>query len=130
MQYIGLTRWDKPARTLPCPALQGGWFALPDPRERAVPTPLRTAPMDSAPHPLAGLAYDGIAAIGALVRQGRRDALTRAALTQGRFPGRNGVSSACARTAPTSAALAVAQIRDRQVEVIDPAPQGFGGAGF
>ena len=39
-----------------------------------------------------GLAYDGIAAIGALVKQGKSDALTSAALTQGAgFQGTGGV---------------------------------------
>ena len=83
-----------------------------------------------APHPLAGLAYDGIAAIGALVASGNRNALTRAALTTGAgFQGTNGVF----RLRPDGTnqrALAVARIQNNQVVVVDPAPTGFGGAGF
>jgi ABC-type branched-subunit amino acid transport system substrate-binding protein len=76
------------------------------------------------------LAYDGIAAIGALAKSGSRDALSRARLTQSAgFQGVSGVF----RFRPDGTnqrGLAVATIRDQKVVVIDPAPQGFGGAGF
>jgi ABC-type branched-subunit amino acid transport system substrate-binding protein len=129
-QYIGLTRWDVPPQTLDLPGLQGGWFALPDPTLAAQFNSRYSAAYGSQPHPLAGLAYDGIAAIGALVKQGKANALTAAALTQGAgFQGVNGVF----RFRPNGVVergLAVATIRDRQVVVVDPAPRGFGGFGF
>lgn len=88
------------------------------------------AAFGAAPHPIAGLAYDGIAAIGALVRAGRGDALTREALTQpSGFVGVGGIF----RLLPDGAnerGLAVAQVRNAQVVVIDPAPRSFVGAGF
>lgn len=128
-QYIGLTRWDVPAQTLDLPGLQGGWFALPDPARSAEFNARYSAAYGNAPHPLAGLAYDGIAAIGALVKQGNRNALTGAALTQGSgFQGVQGVF----RFRPNGVAergLAIATIRDKQVVVIDPAPRAFGGFG-
>ncbi len=43
IQYIGLQRWDIPANAMSLPGLQGGWFAIPDPRlaagSRAAITP-------------------------------------------------------------------------------------------
>ena len=83
------------------------------------------------PHPIAGLAYDGIAAIGALAAQGQSDALTRGALTQSAgFVGVNGVFRLLA-DGTNERGLAVAQIQENQVVVIDPAPRAFaGGAGF
>lgn len=129
-KFIGLTRWDIPPATLALPGLQGGWFALPDPslnnrfRERY------QAAFGEAPHPIAGLAYDGIAAIGALVKSGRSDALTKGALTQpSGFVGVNGIF----RLRPDGTnerGLAVAEIRNGQVVVIDAAPRSFGMAGF
>ncbi|MCV2882671.1 penicillin-binding protein activator [Actibacterium sp. XHP0104] len=130
IQFIGLTRWDIPASNLALPGVQGGWFALPDPGLNAQFSNRYQAAYGSAPHPIAGLAYDGIAAIGALVTQGKSDALTKAALTQGAgFVGVNGIF----RLMPDGTnerGLAVAEIRDNQVFVIDPAPRNFGGIGF
>jgi len=129
-QYIGLQRWDIPASALELPGLQGGWFALPDPTLAAQFQSRYQAAYGDAPHPIAGLAYDGIAAIGALVRQGDAGALTGAALTQPTgFAGVNGVF----RLLPDGTnqrGLAIATIRDKQVSVIDPAPRSFGGAGL
>ena len=129
-QYIGLTRWDIPPQTLALPGVQGGWFALPDPGKTAAFRARFNSAYGTDPHPIAGLAYDGIAAIGALVKSGNPNALTGAALTQGAgFQGATGIF----RLRPDGTnerGLAVAQIRDKQVFVIDPAPGGFGGAGF
>jgi len=129
-QFIGLTRWDIPQATLALPGVQGGWFALPDPAlYQAYQNRYQTA-FGEAPHPISGLAYDGIAAIGALVKQGRANALTGAALTQGAgFVGVNGVFRLLA-DGQNERGLAVAQVRNNQVVIIDPAPRSFGGAGF
>ena len=128
-QYIGLTRWDIPAATLALPGTQGGWFALPDPGLYAQYEARYQAAFGAAPHPIAGLAYDGIAAIGALVKAGRSNALTGAALTQGSgFVGVNGIF----RLRPDGTnerGLAVAQIRNNGLTIIDPAPRSFGGPG-
>jgi ABC-type branched-subunit amino acid transport system substrate-binding protein len=130
MQYIGLSRWDIPVQTLDLPGVQGGWFALPDPGKSQAFAAHYSAAYGSAPHPIAGLAYDGIAAIGALVKSGKSNALTGAALTQGAgFQGASGIF----RLLPNGTnqrGLAVAQIRDKKVVVIDPAPRSFGGAGY
>jgi outer membrane PBP1 activator LpoA protein len=127
-QFLGLTRWDIPPATLALPGVQGGWFALPDPSLYQQYAQRYSAAYGSAPHPISGLAYDGIAAIGALARRG--SGLSTSALTQGSgFAGVTGVF----RLLPDGSnerGLAVAEIRNNQVVVIDPAPRSFGGAGF
>lgn len=129
-RFIGLTRWDIPAATLALPGVQGGWFALPDPGLYAQFQARYQSAFGEAPHPIAGLAYDGIAAIGALVKQGKADALTANALTQNSgFVGVNGVFR-LRSDGTNERGLAVAQIRNNQVFVIDPAPRSFAGAGF
>ena len=129
-QYIGLQRLDVPASALSLPGLQGAWFALPDPQQTAAFRSRYVAAYGTEPHPIAILAYDGIAAIGALVSQGRSDALTGAALTQpSGFAGASGTFR-LRRDGTVDRALAVAEIRNNQVIVIDPAPRRFGGAGF
>jgi ABC-type branched-subunit amino acid transport system substrate-binding protein len=129
-QFIGLTRWDIPAATMALPGVQGGWFALPDPGLYAQFQSRYQAAFGEAPHPIAGLAYDGIAAIGALAKQGKSDALTANALTQNSgFAGVNGVFR-LRSDGTNERGLAVAQIRNNQVVVIDAAPRSFAGAGF
>lgn len=129
-QFIGLTRWDIPPQTLDLPGVQGGWFALPDPSKAQAYRQRYNNTYGEAPHPISGLAYDGIAAIAALVSQGRSNALTASALTQNAgFQGVGGIF----RLRPNGTnerGLAVATIQNKQVVVIDPAPQSFSGAGF
>ncbi|MFT7595105.1 MAG: ABC-type branched-subunit amino acid transport system substrate-binding protein [Paracoccaceae bacterium] len=126
-QYIGLTRWDIPEQTLALPGVQGGWFALPDPGvSQRFRTRYQTA-YGGAPHPIGGLAYDGIAAIGALVGAGKSDALTGAALTQAAgFQGVGGIFR-LRGDGTNERGMAVATIQNRQVVVIDPAPTSFAG---
>jgi len=130
MQYIGLARWDTPAQTMDLPGVQNGWFAIPDPnRANRFAARFREA-HGNTPHAIAGLAYDGIAAIGALVKTGKGDALTRSGLTQSAgFQGVEGVF----RLRPDGTnerGLAIASVRDKKLVILDPAPSGFGGAGF
>lgn len=128
-QYIGLTRWDIPAQTLDLPGVQGGWFAIPDPAKTSGFRARYTKAFNAAPHNIGGLAYDGIAAIGALVKAGKSNALTTAALTQSAgFQGVNGIFR-LRKDGTNERGLAIAQIRDKKVVVIDAAPRGFGGAG-
>ncbi len=130
VQYIGLQRWDVPDSARALPGLQNGWFAMPDPGLQEQFRQRYLAAYGKSPHAIAGLAYDGIAAIGALVKAGKADALTSAALTQGQgFIGVGGVF----RLLPdgtTERGLAVAQILNREIVVIDPAPRSFTGAGY
>ncbi len=130
MQYIGLARWDEPAQTRTLPGVQGGWFAMPDPQRAAQFASRFQAANGNAPHDLAGLSYDAIAAIGALMQSGRPDALSKSNLTQSAgFQGVNGIF----RFLPdgtTQRGLAVATVRNKQIVVLSPAPTSFGRAGL
>lgn len=128
-QYIGLTRWSAAPQALALPGLQGGLFTLPDQNMKNLFESRYAAAYGDAPHPLSGLAYDGIAAIGALVAAGNANALTKLALTspQG-FQGTAGIF----RLLPNGQnqrGLAVATVRDGSVVVLEAAPRSFGGAG-
>ena len=129
-RYIGLTRWDSLSGTMDLPGLQGGWFALPDPGLYQTYRARYQAVYGEEPHPISGLAYDGIAAIGALVRQGNTQALSITSLTQGAgFVGVNGIFRLRA-DGTNERGLAVAQVQNRTLVIVDPAPRNFGGAGF
>ncbi|MDO9527039.1 MAG: penicillin-binding protein activator [Gemmobacter sp.] len=129
-RYLGLTRWDIPQATLGLPGVQGGWFALPDPTTFDRFQARYQQAFGEAPHPISGMAYDGIAAIGALAKSGNSGALTASALTQNAgFVGVSGIFR-LRSDGTNERGLAVAEIRNNQVVVIDPAPRSFGGAGF
>lgn len=129
-QFIGLQRLDVPSSALTLKGLQGAWFAAPSPTLQAQFQDRYQGAFGTLPHPIAGLAYDGIAAIGSLVATGEGDVLGTAALTQGQgFAGVNGPF----RFFPNGTnerGLAVATIENNQVIILDPAPRSFGGAGF
>ena len=131
VQFIGLTRWDIPPATLALPSVQGGWFAMPDPGLQAQFRARYASAYGSQPVPVAGLAYDGIAAIGALANRAKDGApLAKGDLTQSAgFAGVSGIF----RLLPNGTnerGLAVATIRANQVVVVESAPRSFGGAGF
>lgn len=129
-QFVGLQRLDVPNSALSLKGLQGAWFATPSPDLTTRFNARYQAAFGTPPSPVAGLAYDGIAAIGALVAQGNSDALSALSLTQGQgFAGVYGPF----RLFPNGTnerGLAVAQIENNQVVVVEPAPRSFGGTGF
>ncbi|PIE15395.1 MAG: penicillin-binding protein activator [Rhodobacterales bacterium] len=128
-KFIGLTRWDIPPATLALPGVQGGWYAVPHPGMTTKFNARYSAAYGTPPHPTASLAYDGIAAIGALVKAGKPNALAVSGLTQGGgFVGANGIFRLLAN-GTNQRGLAVVEIRNRQPVIIDPAPSSFGGAG-
>ncbi|EBA12291.1 penicillin-binding protein activator [Roseobacter sp. CCS2] len=129
-RFIGLTRWDTLPQLAALPGLEGGLFALPDPSTAALFANRYAATYGDTPHPLAGLAYDGIAAIGALAAAGNTEAVTKSALTQSQgFRGTAGVF----RLLPNGLnqrGLAVATIQNNQVVILEQAPRSFGGPGL
>lgn len=129
-RFIGLRRWDTVPQLFALPGLQGGLFAMPDQSTSALFANRYAATYGEQPHPLAGLAYDGIAAIGALIAAGNDDALTKAALTspQG-FRGTDGAFRLLSN-GMNERALSVATLQDNQVVILEQAPRSFGGAGF
>ncbi|WP_281824719.1 penicillin-binding protein activator [Jannaschia rubra] len=126
-RYLGLTRWDIPTEALQLPGLQGGYFTLPSPGPMAQFRQRYAAAYGAQPHPLANLAYDGMAAIGAISKGGRT--VGRGTLTANAgFAGTGGVFR-LRGDGTNDRALAVAQIVNRQIQVVSPAPNSFGGAG-
>lgn len=129
VQFIGLQRLDVPATALTLTGLQNAWFALPDPDLIGQFSARYASTYGGPPHPNAYLGYDAIAAVGALLASGTANPLSAAGLTQGSgFAGVGGVF----RLRPDGTnerGLAVAQIQNQQVIVIDPAPRSFGGPG-
>jgi len=127
VQLIGLTRWDIPRATLRHEGLQGGWFAQPDPNIHEMFVMRYAGKYGSRPHPLAGLAYDGIAIIGTLVGSGGRNPLSGSKLTRdGGFVGVNGIF----RLRPdgtTERKLTISRINKGRVETVDPAARSFVG---
>ncbi|WP_341366982.1 penicillin-binding protein activator [Yoonia sp. BS5-3] len=130
IRFIGLSRWDSLPQLADLPGLDGGLFAMPERSTTTLFENRYAATYGSRPHPVAGLAYDGIAAIGALVASGSDQALTKDALTtpQG-FSGTSGPF----RLLPNGLnerALAIATIQDKQVVILDSAPRSFGSPGL
>jgi ABC-type branched-subunit amino acid transport system substrate-binding protein len=131
LQYLGLTRWNEPAAAAETPSMQGGVFASADPGTLAQFSARYVATYGTEPHPLAGLAYDGVAAIGAMMRNAQTSgdgrALTREQITDpAGFAGVNGIFR-FRTNGNTDRGLALMQLRDGQAVVIDPAPRSFAG---
>lgn len=128
VQMMGLTRWDIPPATLEFSGLQGGWFATPDPDSTAAFAGRYSASYGSAPHPLAGLGYDAVRLVAQAAQTSGR--LGPGDLIQaGNVTGSGGAFRLLA-DGTTERAMAIAQIVEQQVSVIDPAPRSLGGAGF
>ena len=124
VRFMGLARWDVPAEALALPGLQGGWFVLPDPALSVLFDSHFAQTYGRIPHPLAGLGYDAVAAIAAIVQEGAAR-IDPAELTDpAGFVGVQGVFRL--RTDGTNErALAVARISQTKVQVISAAPRRF-----
>jgi len=130
LQFAGLARWDVPSQNLSLSGVQGGWFPVPD-QELVADFSKRFEELyESKPHHLASLSYDGIAAIGALLASGNRNALARSSLTQAAgFEGVDGIFRFL-QNGTNERGLAIAQVVQKQVQIIDPAPKSFSFSGF
>ncbi|SDY21883.1 penicillin-binding protein activator [Citreimonas salinaria] len=127
VQYIGLTRWDVKPELYNLPGARGAWFAVPDPSRQQGFEASYAQAYGRAPHPLAGLAYDGITAIAASATRG---GVPAAALTQASgFQGATGRFRLGA-DGTNQRALAIASIQNGQVIIVDSAPSSLGRAGF
>lgn len=127
VQLMGLTRWDIPPATLEFSGLQGSWFTLPDAGAAADFNARYGAAYGGAPHNLGGLGYDAIRAVAQTAGSGRLGAGDFVAA--GQFDGAGGAFRFL-NDGTIQRALAVAQIVNQQVSVIDPAPRNLGGAGL
>lgn len=133
VQFAGLQRWDVSAQAMAQPSLEGGWFTGPDPALAAQFSNRYQVAYGTAPHPLAGLSYDGVAAIGALVAEARAegsaDPFSAARLTQpSGFAGVMGIFRLRA-DGLNDRALAVFEVRDGAAVQIDAAPRSFAAGG-
>ena len=127
--FLGLTRWDAAPQSAALPGLQNGIFAMGDAGREAAFRNRYEATYGTAPHPLASIAYDGIAAIATLAATGDRNALTTGSLTRSSgFAGATGIF----RLRPDGTnqrALAVARVLNNQISIVEPAPLSFGRGG-
>ncbi len=127
VQLMGLTRWDVPPATLEFSGLQGGWFALPDPGATANFVARYAATNGTPPHSLGALGYDAIRAIAQASASGSLGPADL--IAAGQIEGAGGAFRFLS-DGTIERALAVAEIVNQQVSVIDPAPRSLGGAGF
>lgn len=127
-RMIGLTRWNAAPEMLDLPGLQGGLFALPDTARQSAFERRYEAAYGEKPHPLAGLAYDAIAAAGALIATGDSAALTRGGLTRAQgFEGTGGIFR-FTRDGLNQKGLSVATIEGGATRILSPAPRSFSNA--
>lgn len=73
VRFLGMQRWDTSGEIMALESLQGDVFAAPDPAQLGVFNGRYLTTYGENPHTLAGLSYDGVAAIGAMISQARTD---------------------------------------------------------
>lgn len=130
VKFLGAGGWRSES-TLKEAALRGGWFAGPDPRLTEQFAQRYQQSYDAAPHPLASLGYDAVAAAGAMLAEARARGdsypFTVETITApSGFAGVNGVF----RFLPNGAnerGLAVLEVSQGGFTVVDPAPTSFAG---
>ncbi len=132
-QFMGLSRWDSSNEVLVTPSLQGGWFAVPDPSLTLQFETRYQLAYGIEAHQLSGLAYDGIAAVGAMISaaraSGERDAFSATRLTDpAGFAGVTGIFRFRA-DGTNERGLAIMKVEDGVATMISPAPRSFGGTG-
>ncbi|WP_416915229.1 MAG: penicillin-binding protein activator [Roseicyclus sp.] len=128
VQMMGLTRWDTPPQTLELSGLQGGWFTVPDPQAAADFNGRYEATYATPPHILAALGYDAIRAVGETAMASGRLGAADLTASAG-FEGANGVFRLLT-DGTNQRAMAIAQVTQNQVAMIDPAPRRLAGFGF
>lgn len=132
-QLLGMQRWDTSAEALAVPSLQGGVFAAPDPATLGAFRGRYQTAYGEAPHELAGLAFDAVAAIGALVAEARAQGgspFSTARLTQASgFAGANGPFRLTA-SGVAQRNLAIIAVQNGQAVVIERAARSFDSVAF
>jgi len=130
--FLGMQRWNSSAEAMALPALQGGVFAAADPGLVAGFDGRYQNAYGSAPHELASLGFDAVAAVGAMIANARADGgspFSQASIAQSAgFAGASGPF----RFNPNGTnqrTLAIIEVRDGTSAVIERAATGFGGVG-
>ncbi|MBQ58872.1 penicillin-binding protein activator [bacterium] len=130
VQYAGVAQWNSLPSAFSLPGIQGGWFALPSPTRAKQFRERFESIYQSVPHPIAAIAYDGVAAVGASIATGSRHALTARGLTlSSGFQGAAGIFR-LREDGTIERGLAIATIEGNQVVVLEPAPRTFNNFGF
>jgi len=133
-QFMGLTRWDSSNEVLVTPSLQGGWFAVPDPTLTLQFETRYQLAYGSDAHQLSGLAYDSIAAVGAMINAaraaGENNAFSRERLTDpAGFAGVTGIFRFRA-DGTNERGLAIMRVDNGVATMVSAAPRSFGGTGI
>lgn len=124
LQILGVTQWND-ARALKLPALDGAWFAAPDPAGFAGMAQRYRGKYGAEPPRLASLAYDAASLAAALARAQGGARFAAASLTApAGFNGVDGVFR-LRRDGLNERGLAVLRIEAGQARVVDAAPRSF-----
>lgn len=130
VQYAGLGRWDVPAQMLDLPGVQNGWFAVPDTASNENFATRYELVNGGRPHNLASLAYDAVSIIAQIGRGDGGAVLSAQNLTNPNgFKGVDGIFR-LKNDGTNERALSLAQIIEKQVTILDPAPRAFSIGGF
>ena len=111
------------------PGLRGGWFTIPDGAAISAFNGRFNNTYGTAPHPLAGIAYDGMKAFAELRSNKNPGAAQRSQLSRAQgFRGASGTFRLL-KNGSTQRALSVAEASAGGLRVISSAPTKFGGSG-
>lgn len=123
-KFLGTGLWDDPTLGKE-PSLVGGWFAAPTPAKRVAFTGRYKAAFDATPPRISSLSFDAMALVSSLARMPKNSRYSEATLSNpSGFAGIDGIF----RFLPDGSAergLAVIQVQQEGLEVIDPAPTTF-----
>ncbi|MEZ5926313.1 MAG: penicillin-binding protein activator [Hyphomicrobiaceae bacterium] len=129
IQLIGTSSWDYPTVTEE-PALQGAWFAAPDPTGWSNFSTRYAKTFGASPARIASLAYDAVSLAIATASGSKGQRFLPSTLTrQSGFAGVDGLF----RLRPDGTVernYAILGIGPGRIGVVDPAPSGFGVAGY
>ena len=131
--FMGLSRWDSSNEVLVTPSLQGGLFAVPDPGLTLQFETRYQLAYGQEAHQLSGLAYDGIAAVGAMISSaralGEANAFSAQRLTDpAGFAGVTGIFRFRA-DGTNERGLAIMKVENGVATMVSAAPRSFGGVG-
>jgi hypothetical protein len=124
-RFLGTMRWQADPRVLAEAALQGGWFAAPEPRDLAAFEGRFRDIFGRSPDPLAALAYDATALAVVVARDlGDRSFAPNSLVNAQGFAGATGLFRLRA-DGLADHGLAVLEVRGGTTLTLDPAPTTF-----
>jgi ABC-type branched-subunit amino acid transport system substrate-binding protein len=124
-RFLGTMRWQADPRVLAEGALQGGWFAAPEPRDLAAFEGRFRDIFGRTPDPLAALAYDATALAVVVARDlGDRSFAEETLINAQGFAGATGLFRLRA-DGLAEHGLAVLEVRGGTTRTLDPAPTTF-----